>query len=227
DETFLRRAYLDLIGLLPTPADRERFLADRSPARRAALVDSLIARDEFLDVWVMKWAEVLQIRTANGLSPKGLQRYDTWLRDRVRSGVTIDRIARELLPATGGSFENPAVSYYQTETTPQLIAENVAQVFLGTRIQCAQCHNHPFDRWTMDDYYGFASFFSRVGYKQAVDPRELTVFNADTGDVKHPIAGRKVQPTFLGGAAPEIASGEDYRKTLADWMASPENPAFA
>ena len=127
----------------------------------------------------MKWAELLQIRTANGLSPKGLQRYDAWLRDQVRDGATIDRIARELLSATGGSFENPAVSYFQTETTPPLIAENVAQVFLGTRIQCAQCHNHPFDRWTLDDYYGFASFFSRIGYKQAQDPRELTIFNAE------------------------------------------------
>ena len=118
DETFLRRAYIDLIGLLPTAAERERFLADPNPDKRSALVDRLLARDEFLDIWVMKWAELLQIRTANGLSPKGLQRYDAWLRDKVRDGVTIDRIARELLPATGGSFENPAVSYFQTETTP-------------------------------------------------------------------------------------------------------------
>jgi hypothetical protein len=226
DETFLRRVYIDLIGLLPSPAERARFLADPDPGRRASLVDRLIARDEFLDIWVMKWAELLQIRTANGLSPKGLQRYDAWLRGRVREGATIDRIARELLAATGGSFENPAVSYFQTETTPQQIAENVAQVFLGTRIQCAQCHNHPFDRWTMDDYYGFAAFFSQVGYKQAQDPRELTVFNAGTGGVKHPLAGRTVRPTFLGAGAPGIRPGEDYRKVVAGWLASPDNPAF-
>jgi hypothetical protein len=227
DETFLRRASIDLIGLLPTSAERERFLADPSPDKRVALADALTRRDEFLDIWVMKWAELFQIRTANGLSPKGLQRYDAWLRDRVRSGVTIDRIAAELLAATGGSFENPAVNYFQTETTPQLIAENVAQVFLGTRIQCAQCHNHPFDRWTLDDYYGFAAFFSRIGYKQAQDPRELTVFGADTGEMKHPVPGRVVRATFLGGAAPEIPPGEDARRTLAAWLASPENPAFA
>jgi hypothetical protein len=227
DETFLRRAFIDLVGLLPTPAERDRFLADPDPDRRAALVDRLLARDEFLDIWAMKWAELLQIRTANGLSPKGLQRYDAWLRGRVRAGVSIDRIVRELLPATGGSFENPAVSYFQTETTPQQLAENVAQVFLGTRIQCAQCHNHPFDRWTMDDYYGFAAFFSRIGYKQAQDPRELTVFNIGTGEVKHPIAGRIVRPTFLGGPAPAMKSGEAYRQALADWLAAPENPAFA
>jgi hypothetical protein len=227
DETFLRRAFIDLIGQLPTPADRERYLTDRDPHKREALIDRLVAREELLDIWTMKWAELLQIRTANGLSPKGLQRYDAWLRGRVREGATIDKIARELLPATGGSFENPAVSYYQTETTPQLIAENVAQVFLGTRIQCAQCHNHPFDRWTMDDYYGFASFFGQIGYKQAQDPRELTVFNAGTGEVKHLLAGRAVRPTFLGGGAPKLRPGEDHRQVLADWLASPGNPAFA
>jgi len=227
DETFLRRATIDLIGLLPTPADREKFLADPNPAKRSALVDRLLDRSEFLDVWIMKWAELLQIRTANGLSPKGLQRYDAWLRDKVRTGVTIDKIARELLAATGGSFDNPAVSYFQTETTPSLIAENVAQVFLGTRIQCAQCHNHPFDRWTLDDYYGFASFFSRIGYKQAHDPRELTIFSAESGEMAHPIAGRVVVPTFLGGKAPALKPGQDYRQELANWLVSPENPAFA
>jgi hypothetical protein len=227
DETFLRRVYIDLIGLLPSSEDRGRFLADANPAKRAALTDALIAREEFLDIWVMKWAELLQIRTINGLSPKGLQRYDEWLRSRVRSGVTIDKIAAELLSATGGSFENPAVSYFQTETTPQLIAENVAQVFLGTRIQCAQCHNHPFDRWTMDDYYGFAAFFSRIGYKQAQDPRELLVFAAEDGEMKHPVPGRVVRATFLGGSAPAIDPGEDYRKTVAGWLASAENRAFA
>ena len=228
DESFLRRAYIDLIGLLPTAADREGFLSDPAPNKRSALVDRLLARGEFLDVWTMQWAELLQIRTANGLSPKGLQRYDSWLRDKVRSGATIDKIALELLSATGGSFDNPAVSYFQTETTPSLIAENVAQVFLGTRIQCAQCHNHPFDRWTLDDYYGFASFFSRIGYKQAHDPRELTVFNAEAAEeMVHPIAGRKVIPTFLGGKAPVLGPGQDYRQELAIWLASPENPAFA
>jgi hypothetical protein len=227
DETFLRRASIDLIGLLPTSGERATFLADRSPRKRLELIDSLLARSEFLDIWVMRWAELLQIRTANGLSPKGLARYDAWLRDKVRSGVTIDKIAHELLAATGGSFDNPAVSYFQTETTPSLIAENVAQVFLGTRIQCAQCHNHPFDRWTLDDYYGFASFFSGIGYKQAQDPRELTVFNTGVGEMVHPIAGRTVTPTFLGGGGPGLSSGRDLREALADWLPSPENPAFA
>jgi hypothetical protein len=227
DETFVRRVYLDLIGLLPTPAERAAFLADPDPRRREKLVDALLKREEFRDLWVMKWAELLQVRTANGLSPKALQLYDKWLRDRVRGGATLDAVARELLPAVGGSFENPAVNYFQTETTPMQLAENAAQVFLGTRIQCAQCHNHPFDRWTMDDYYGFAAFFGQVGYKNAADPRELTVFNAAAGETRHPVGDRPVRPKFLGASAPEVKPGQDYRAVLADWVASPENPAFA
>ncbi|MFM7055495.1 MAG: DUF1549 domain-containing protein, partial [Planctomycetota bacterium] len=227
DETFLRRVYLDLIGLLPSAAEREAFLSDTNPERRTALVDQLMQRPDFTDLWVMRWAELLQIRSANGVSPKGLLLYDRWLRERVHAGVTIDRIVRELLPATGGTFENPAAGYYQTETTPQLLAENVAQSFLGTRIQCAQCHNHPFDRWTMDDYYGFAAFFSQVGYKQAPDPREIMVFNAGTGELRHPLDNRVVEPAWLGAGRAEIPAGSDYRAIAAAWLASPANPSFA
>ncbi len=226
DEVFLRRVTIDLTGQLPTPADSEKFLKDSDPNKREKLVNALLERDEFRDLWVMKWAELLQIRTNNGITEKALQLYDNWLRERVRSGVTIDKIVRELLPASGGTFENPPTNYYQTETTPQLLAENVAQVFLGTRIQCAQCHNHPFDRWTLDDYYGFAAFFSRVGYKNAQDPRELTVFDAGTGDILHPVGNRPVAPKFLGDSAPAIKPGQDYRAVLAEWIAGPKNPAF-
>jgi hypothetical protein len=107
------------------------------------------------------------------------------------------------------------------------LAENVAQVFLGTRIQCAQCHNHPFDRWTMDDYYGFAAFFSQIGYKNAQDPRELTVYNAASGEMRHPLGDRVVHPKFLGGSAPKIESGQDYRAVLARWLSSSDNSRFA
>src|SRR5262249_37430527 len=110
---------------------------------------------------------------------------------------------------------------------PQLLAENVAEVFLGTRIQCAQCHNHPFDRWTMNDYYGFAAFFSQIGYKNAQDPRELTIFNAAAGDMRHPVGNRVVLPKYLGVTGPDLKPGQDYRAALTDWLASPDNPAFA
>ena len=202
-------------------------MSDTSADKREKLVDRLLKRPEFRDIWVMKWAELLQIRTNNGVSPKALRLYDRWLRDAVHAGTTIDKIVRILLPASGGSLENPATNYYQTETTPQLLAENVAQVFLGTRIQCAQCHNHPFDRWTMDDYYGFASFFSQVGYKQAEDPRELTIYNAAEGEMLHPTSNRRVFPKFLGAEIPKMSEGQDNRQVLAEWVASHENGAFA
>ena len=226
DEVFLRRVYVDLIGMLPTTQERLEFLAETDSEKHSKLVDALLARPEFQDIWVMKWAEMLQIRTVNGVSPKGLQLYDRWLRERIHSGVTIDQVVQELIPATGGTFDNPATSYYQTETTPQLLAENMAQAFLGTRIQCAQCHNHPFDRWTMDDYYGFAAFFSQVGYKQAQDPREIMIFNAATGNLKHPIDERPVVPTFLGAGPAPLPPGIDYRDVLGRWLASDQNPAF-
>ena len=227
DEEFLRRATLDLIGVLPTEKERESFLADHASNRRERLVESLLNRPEFLEIWAMKWAELLQLRIANGGSRKGLALYDQWLRDQVRRGRTINQIIAELIPASGGTFENPAAGYYQTETTPQLIAENVAQALLGTRIQCAQCHNHPFDRWTLDDYYGFASFFSQVGYKQAQDPRELTIFNAATGQMRHPVSNRLVAPRYLGGGDADVSSGDDYRRLVAGWLTSPRNTAFS
>jgi len=227
DEVFVRRIHIDLIGLLPTPVEREAFLADTAADKRAKLVDALLLRPEFKDIWVMKFAELLQIRTANGISPKGLQLYDKWLRERIRGGATLDVVLKELLPASGGTFDNPSVNYFQTETSPLLMAENVAQVFLGTRVQCAMCHNHPFDRWTMTDYYGFAAFFGQVGYKNAQDPRELTVFNAGTGEMLHPLDGRAVPPKFLGGATPELPPGKDYRAVLADWLTSERNEYFA
>jgi len=227
DKQFLRRVTIDLVGLLPTPNEYIQFVNDRDSGKRSKLIDRLLERAEFRDIWVMKWAELLQIRTNNGVSPKALRLYDQWLRDAVHAGTTVDKIVKVLLPASGGSLENPATNYYQTETTPQLLAENVAQVFLGTRIQCAQCHNHPFDRWTMDDYYGFASFFSQVGYKQAKDPRELTIYNAGEGEMRHPTDNRKVTPKFLGGNVPSFQEGQDYRQSLGDWVSSHENKAFA
>jgi Protein of unknown function (DUF1549)/Protein of unknown function (DUF1553) len=227
DETFLRRVCLDITGLLPTLEQQQRFLSDRSPDKRATLIDQLLESDNFLDMWAMQLAELLQIRNTNGLSSKGLQLYDAWLRQQVHSGVPVDQILRQLIPASGSTFVNPATTYYQTETTPQLLAENIAQAFLGTRIQCAQCHNHPFDRWTMDDYYGFASFVSQVGYKQARDPREIIVYNLGEGNLQHPVPGRNVRPKFLGGEFADLEAGGDLRGSLANWLTSTDNSSFA
>ena len=152
--------------------------------------------------------------------------YFNWLEDKLAHNVPMDQIVQQLLGATGGTFKNPATNYYQVEHDTLKLAENTAQVFMGMRIQCAQCHNHPFDRWTMNDYYGFAAFFSQIGRKQGEDPRETIVFNSGGGEVDHPITGQVMQPKFLGGDVPDV-KGKDRREVLAKWLASPENPYFA
>ncbi|HZL38276.1 MAG TPA: DUF1549 and DUF1553 domain-containing protein [Tepidisphaeraceae bacterium] len=227
DEIFLRRAHIDINGTLPTPEEHDQFLASTDPQKRQKLVDDLISRKEFVDMWVMKWAELLQIRSDNNqVSYKSALLYYNWLEDKIARNVPFDQIVQEILGANGGTFKTPATNYYQITTDTLKVSENCAQVFMGMRIQCAQCHNHPFDRWTMDDYYSFAAFFSQVGRKPAEDPREVIVFNRRSGEVNHPVGGRVMKPKFLGGATPDV-KGKDRRVVLAKWLASPENPYFA
>ncbi|HEY7115100.1 MAG TPA: DUF1549 domain-containing protein [Tepidisphaeraceae bacterium] len=230
DEAFLRRIYLDVIGQLPTAEEYERFMSSTDPKKRETLIDELLNRKEFVEMWVMKWAELLQIRSDdnNRMSYKSVVLYYNWLQDRIARNVPFDQIVRELLDSTGGTFENPATNYYQVERDALKIAENTAQVFMGMRIQCAQCHNHPFDRWTQDDYYGFAAFFAQVGRKNGEDPRETIVFNSGSGTVNHPLKGAVKEPKFLGESTPiEVPQGKDRREVLANWLASPKNPYFA
>jgi hypothetical protein len=226
DEVFLRRAYVDIIGVLPTVEEYQRFMSSPASNKREQLVDELLTRKEFAELWVLKWAELLQIRSSLQVSYKAALLYYNWLQDKIAKNVPMDQMVKELLGATGGTFKNPATNYYQNETDTLKVAENVAQVFMGMRVQCAQCHNHPFDRWTQDDYYGFAAFFSQIGRKGTDDPREIVVFNSGGGEVAHPVGSRVMKPKFLGGATPDVA-GKDRRDVLAKWLASPENPYFA
>ena len=226
DAVFLRRVSLDICGVLPTAEEFEKFTADKDPGKREKLVDELLQRKEFVEVWVMKWAELLQVRTTQQIAYKPMLRYYNWLQERVAANQPMDQMVQELLGSSGGTFSNAATNYYQSETDPKKIAENVAQVFMGMRIQCTQCHNHPFDRWTTDDYYSFAAFFSQVGRKGGEDPREVIVFNSGSGEVRHLVDNRVMKPKFLGGATPDVA-GKDRRVVLANWLASKENPYFA
>ncbi|GAB5443652.1 MAG: DUF1549 domain-containing protein [Fuerstiella sp.] len=227
DEQFLRRVFVDITGTMPSAEEYEKFLADTDEKKREKVVDQLLQRKEFVDIWVMKWAELLQVRTINNrVARKPMLRYFNWLREKIAGNTPTDVMVRELLASKGGTFSDPATNYYQTETETLKVAENVAQVFMGMRIQCAQCHNHPFDRWTMDDYYGFAAFFSQIGRKRAEDPREQIIYNSGRGDVRHLVDNRVMQPKFLGGEVPDI-KGRDRREVLAEWLASPDNPYFA
>ncbi|OYW71255.1 MAG: cell surface protein [Verrucomicrobia bacterium 12-59-8] len=231
DEEFVRRAFIDIAGVYPEAKDIRNFMADKNANKRAALVDSLLERKEFTELWVMKWAELLQIRSAinNNQPPfyKNALLYYNWLSERIGKNVPINEIVVELLAATGGTVSNPAVNFYQTEVDQLKLTENVAQVFMGMRIQCAQCHNHPFDRWTMDDYYGFKAFFAQIGRKQTDDPAEVIIYNSKGGESRHFLTQAVMKPKFLGGDTPELKPGQDRRKVLAEWMASPQNPFFA
>ena len=227
DETFLRRVTIDLVGLLPTEEERNEFLADKAQDKRSEYVERLLSRKEFVDLWVMKWAEILQIRSINNIvDKKGALLYHQWLDRRIASNQPLNKMVRDLITASGGTFENPPTNYYQAERDTLKLTENVAQAFLGMRIQCAQCHNHPFDRWTMDDYYGFAAFFAQIGRKRADDPRETIIYNSGGGGMKHPVSGQTVAPKYLGGAEAEVAN-RDRREAVAEWLVSSENPFFA
>jgi hypothetical protein len=226
DEIFLRRASIDITGTLPTADEVRKFTADPDAQKRAKKIDELLGRKEFVDIWALKWSELLQVRTDNvNGSYKAVLSYYNWLRDQFERNVPINEVARQLISANGSNFENPAANYYQLEQDPLKLAEDTAQAFFGIRIQCAQCHNHPFDRWTMEDYRGFVGFFTQVGRKVGEDPRERIIFNSGAGESKHPVGDRVIPPKFLGGEQPET-KGKDRRQLLADWIASPDNTYF-
>ena len=228
DAEFVRRAFLDLVGVLPTPAEVEAFANDPSPDRRARLVDRLLDRPEFYDFWTLKLADVLR---ANGrlIQTKGAYVFTRWIKDRLVRNTPMDRLVRELLTAGGSAFENPPANYYRVSRDPETAVETTAQLFLGVRIQCAKCHNHPFERWTQDDYYGFAAFFSRVRHKKGRAPEDEVVFSANAGDVRQPRTGKVMPPKALGG--PVLADSDkapaDRRERLAAWLTGPDNPFFA
>ncbi len=226
DEEFLRRTTIDIVGLLPTEQEYSEFIDDPADDKRAKLVDRLLQRKEFSEIWAMNWAQLLKVKSDNQVSYKSAFLYSSWLTNKLAADAPIDEIVRQLIAANGGVFEQPATNFYQVESDTLKTAENVAQVFMGIRTQCAQCHNHPFDRWTMDDYYGFASFFSQIGRKTGEDYRETIVFNRGGGEVNHPVSKQPVPATFLGGARPDT-SGKDRREVLAAWITSPDNPYFA
>ena len=238
DEVFLRRVYLDIVGQLPSTEERSTFLADAAADKRAKLIDTLLDRKEFVDLWVMKWAELLKIRSEGntaGESYKSALRYYDWLKDQLQAGVPFDQIVHSLIGSSGGSFDQPQTNYFVFERENAERAggdSDTAQVFMGIRVQWfVRCHNHPVRsvglRWMI--ITGLRGFLCGCGAEKAgVKIRLHEVIVSDTGsnDVQHPIPGRKVVPKFLGGEIPNL-EGKDRREALADWIVSPADPYFA
>ena len=212
DEQFLRRAHLDLIGLPPTVEEYRRFLADPRPDRRSRLVDELLKRDEFADLWAAKWGEALKILgvgyTPHASDEKAAEAYYEWIRDQMGRNAPLDEFVRAQLTAKGSNLVDGPVNLYTSlpqsvKFVPKDFAQDFAQLFTGIRIQCAECHNHPFDRWTMDDYYGLVSCFTGVTRKPGSEPREFYIYNDPSAPpAKHLLDDRPVPARVLGGLAP-------------------------
>ncbi len=227
DQEFVRRVFLDTLGVLPTPVEVEAFLADPAPDRRARLVETLLKRPEFYDFWTLKFADILR---ANGrlIQSKGTYVFTRWIKGHLERNTPMDQFVRELITADGSAYKNPAANYYRISRDPENSVETTAQLFLGVRIQCAKCHNHPFERWTQDDYYGFAAFFSRVKQKKGPLPDDEVIYTVDSGDVRQPRTGQVMKPKALGGPVYESdPKVTDRRAQLATWLTGPENPFFA
>ncbi|MDR3637702.1 MAG: DUF1549 and DUF1553 domain-containing protein [Isosphaeraceae bacterium] len=231
DATFARRVFLDVIGVPPTPDELRAFLADHRAEKRSRLIDDLLKRPEYVDFWALKWSDRLGCNQRfTGL--KGAYSYHRWIRDQVAANVPLDRFVRAIITAKGPNYTNPPSSFYRRIRTPDEAAESVSQLFLGVRLQCAKCHNHVAERWTQDDYYSFAAFFSQVRYKKGPQFFELynkeeTVYLDPSGEVVQPRTRATMAPKALATRAATIAEGEDRREALAEWLVAPSNPFFA
>jgi hypothetical protein len=234
DQEFLRRAFLDVCGILPTQDEVKKFLADTDKDKRGKLIDSLLDRSEYADFWTLKWSDVLRSNRKT-IQVKGAHLFQEWLRKNVEEDVPVDKMVRDLITASGSTFANPAANYYRIARDPQNLAETTAQLFLGIRMQCAKCHNHPFERWTQDDYYSMAAFFARV--KQRKDPNEPgpnpqtpggeVIYTDRAGEVTQPRTNQVMAPKFMGGSVATIPPSKDRREVLAEWLTGTDNPFFA
>ncbi|MDA1138234.1 MAG: DUF1549 and DUF1553 domain-containing protein [Planctomycetota bacterium] len=235
DETFLRRLYLDLTGQSPTVEQYSSFMKDTSSGKREALIKELLKSDEFTDVWTALWAESLRIMGGNytplATDVKAAKAYFDWIREQIAQDRPLNEFVADQVTANGNNLTDGPANLYtmlvqDVKFTPKSFASDFAQTFTGIRIQCAECHNHPFDRWTMDDYYGFVSFFTGIKRRQGSEPREYYIYNdIKAQPAKHLVDERPMPAKVLGGEAP-APTGIDQREVLAKWLTSPDNDLF-
>ncbi|MEY3174670.1 MAG: hypothetical protein RLZZ436_2584 [Planctomycetota bacterium] len=228
DATFLRRVSLDIAGRLPTLEETTAFLASTAPDRREQAIETLLASPDYADFFAGKWAALLKNRRDDASDITSNFAFHAWVRDSFLANKPYNQFVRELLAATGTVIANPPVAWYKRVREPKQQQEDVAQLFLGVRMQCAQCHHHPFERWSQDDYYGLTAFFSQVGRKPTSTRGEDMIFHKrGVAGAANQRTGIMLKPAPLGTQIPPIAPDEDPRLKLADWMSSPDNPFFA
>ena len=226
DSVFIRRAYLDAAGILPTVEEVEQFLADSSPDKRRKLIDSLAERPEFVDFWAYKWSDLLLVNSRR-LGPKATRAYYNWIRESVEKNQPWDAFARELFTSSGNTKQMGGLNYFVLHKDTIDLAENVTLAFLGQKLTCARCHNHPLEKWTQKQYYQFANLFSRIGFKNGAEPGDTVVFSKLSGDINHPRLMRPLAPTPLDGPPMALDSAEDRRVHFAKWLTGKDNPYFA
>jgi hypothetical protein len=231
DAAFLRRVSLDLTGLLPAPEAVRAFVADPAPTRvkRSKMIDKLMASSAYVDHWTLKWGDLLQ-SSRKYLGEKGAYEFQQWIRDSVVANKPYDKLVRELLTSRGSSYDDPAANFFRVTREAKPTMEKTTQVFLGVRMVCAQCHDHPFERWTQTQYYQMAAFFSAVGLRAGYEVGEEIVFDQRSDyEMKHPKDGHVVKPEFMVALNQPLPVPSDQRRrdALAAWLTSKDNPFFA
>jgi hypothetical protein len=226
DNEFIRRVYLDTIGLLPSRTQVEAFAADGSPEKRSDLIDRLLARPEFAERMAQRWAELLRVKSGR-LGAAATHKLHRWLVEAMERNMPYDELVRTLLTAEGSTLTNPPASFYRAAADTNDCAEATAQLFLAARIQCAKCHNHPFDRWSQDEYYALGAFFARVQRKTTSQEGETLVFAGGSGETVQPRTGKVVRPSVPGVGDLSGSGAQDRRAILAAWLTSPDNRLFA
>ncbi len=224
DSTFLRRVFLDVIGTLPTAKEAREFLADSDAKKRAKLIDRLLDRPEYADFWATKWADLLRV-DRDVLGANGSVAFHRWLRQQFADNRPYDQFARDILTAEGKITSPGPAGLYRTLGTPEVMSRSLSQVFLGVRIECAQCHHHPSDRWGQDDYFALAGFFTGLTRKGVAGSEAIV--SSGGADLKHPRTGKPIPTRVLGGKDLTFPDRTDRRVALADWMTAPDNPYFA
>jgi hypothetical protein len=226
DDEFLRRVFLDTIGQLPTIEETKAFLGDSAKDKRAQLIDKLLDRPEHAKFWALKWGDLLRL-TSTQVGNGGVFKYHRWIERAFADNMPYDQFARELLSSSGSTLAHPTANFYRTSTDTQDSVESISQLFLGARVQCAKCHNHPFEKWTQDNYFGLAAFFNRVQRKKTPRGDETLIYVAQSGEVTQPRTGKQMKPWLPEKGEVDAPQTGDRRQPFIDWLTSKDNALFA